>query len=305
MNGGDPSGGMRIFDRRAVAAHRERAARNLTDHDFLFREVADRLAERLADMNRSFDRAVELGTRPGIMRDALAASGKIASLTETGPSLSAARPDVVADEEFLPFADQSIDLVISNLSLHWVNDLPGTLIQIRRALKPDGLFLAAMLGGDTLAELRHAFIEAEASVTGGVSPRISPFADLGDAAQLLQRAGFALPVADTDTITVTYEDAFRLMRDLRGMGETNALADRAKSFTRRAVLFGAAARYADLYAGADGRIPARFQVLYLAGWAPHASQQKPLRPGSAESRLADALETQEFPAGEKTRGGGG
>jgi SAM-dependent methyltransferase len=303
MNGGDPSRGMRIFDRRAVRRHRARAARNLSDHEFLFREVADRLADRLADINRTFGRAVELGARAGMLREALSAGGKIASLTETGLSDADARLDMIADEEFLPFADQSVDLVISNLSLHWTNDLPGTLIQVRRALKPDGLFLAAMLGGDTLAELRHALIEAEAAITGGVSPRVSPFADLGDAAGLLQRAGFALPVADTDTITVTYEDALSLMHDLRGMGETNAVADRTKGFTRRAVLFDAAARYADLYGGADGRIPARFQILYLAGWAPHESQQKPLRPGSAASRLADALGTEERPAGEKAPGG--
>jgi SAM-dependent methyltransferase len=303
MIGGDSSGKVEIFDRRAVRHHRDRAAARLSDHDFLFREVADRLADRLADINRTFGCAVELDARAGILRDAVSAGGRITRLIETG--LSAAhgrgnRLDVVADEELQPFAANSVDLVLSNLSLHWTNDLPGALIQIRRALKPDGLFMAAMLGGGTLAELRHALIDAETAVTGGVSPRISPFADLGDAAGLLQRAGFALPVADTDTITVTYKDALALMRDLRGMGETNAVAARATGFTRRAVLFEAAARYAALYGGADGRIPATFQILYLAGWAPHESQQKPLRPGSAAARLADALGTDERPAGEKT-----
>lgn len=303
MVGNDSSGSGRIFDRRAVRHHRDRAAAHLSDHDFLFREVADRLADRLTDVNRTFECAVEMGARANILRDAVSAGGKIATLIETGLSStdgSDNRMDIVADDEFQPFAAHSVDLVLSNLSLHWINDLPGALIQIRRALKPDGLFLAAMLGGNTLRELRHALIEAETEVTGGVSPRISPFADLGDAAGLLQRAGFALPVADTDTITVTYADAFALMRDLRGMGETNAVAARTSGFTRRTVLFEAAARYAALYGGADGRIPASFQILYLAGWAPHESQQKPLRPGSAATRLAEALGTDEHPAGEKT-----
>ena len=303
MIGSDPSGSAQIFDRRSVRHHRDRAAARLSDHDFLFREVADRLADRLADISRTFGCAVELGARAGILRDAVSKGGKITDLIES--TLSAThgfnkRTDVVADEEFQPFAASSVDLVLSNLSLHWTNDLPGALIQIRRALKPDGLFLAAMLGGNTLAELRHALIDAETAATGGVSPRVSPFADLGDAAGLLQRAGFALPVADADIITVTYTDAFALMRDLRGMGETNAVAARTKVFTRRTVLFDAAARYADLYGGTDGRIPASFQILYLAGWAPHDSQQRPLRPGSATARLAEALGSDERPAGEKT-----
>jgi SAM-dependent methyltransferase len=303
MDGSDNSGSGQIFDRRAVRHHRDRAAARLSKHDFLFREVADRLADRLADINRTFASVVELGSRAGILRDAVSTGGKIANLIETGMSERHGddnRMDAVVDEEFLPFAANSLDLVLSNLSLHWVNDLPGALIQIRRALKPDGLFLAAMLGGDTLKELRHALIEAETGVTGGISPRLSPFAELGDAAGLLQRAGFALPVADTDTITVTYKDAFALMRDLRGMGETNAVAARTTGFTRRAVIFEAAARYAGLYGGRDGRIPASFQILYMAGWSPHESQQTPLRPGSAEARLADALETDEHPAGERT-----
>lgn len=300
--GSDISGIARIFDRRAVGHHRDRAAARLSEYDYLFREVADRLADRLADMNRTFGSAVELGARAGILRDAVSAGGKIGSLIETG--LSAAhgrdsRMDVVADEECPPFAAGSVDLVLSNLSLHWTNDLPGALIQIRRALKPDGLFMAAMLGGDTLKELRHVLIEAETAETGGASPRVSPFADLGDVAGLLQRAGFALPVADTDTLNVTYTDAFALMRDLRGMGETNAVEGRTVGFTRRAVLFEAAARYADLYGGTDDRVPATFQILYLAGWAPHETQQKPLQPGSATARLADALGTEEHPAGEK------
>ena len=299
MVGSERSGRTQIFDRRAVRLHRDRAAAHLSDHDFLLREVAGRLADRLADISQTFECAVELGARAGILRDAVSSAGKIDHLIETGLS-GTHGPGVVADEELLPFAAQSVDLVLSNLSLHWVNDLPGALIQIRRALKPDGFFLAAMLGGNTLTELRHALLDAETAATGGVSPRVSPFADLGDAAGLLQRAGLTLPVADIDTLTVTYSDSFALMRDLRGMGETNAVAARTMGFTGRSVLFDTAARYAALYADADGRIPATFQILYLAGWAPHESQQKPLRPGSAKSRLADALETDEHPAGEKT-----
>ena len=210
-------------------------------------------------------------------------------------------PSLAADEEALPFGRETLDLVLSNLSLHWVNDLPGALIQIRNALKPDGLFLAAMLGGDTLTELRQALMEAEIAETGGASPRVSPFADLSDAASLLQRAGFALPVADSDTITVTYPDAFALMRDLRRMGEAGAVRERPKHASPRRLMFAAAERYAELFADADGRIPATFQILYLTGWAPAASQQKPLRPGSAETRLADALDTKEESTGEKAR----
>jgi SAM-dependent methyltransferase len=311
----EPLDSAHIFDRRMVRRHRDRAAFRFSEYDFLFREVAARLVDRLADINRTFGRAVDLGSHGGILRRALAGSGKIDWLVETDLSCamvsglrragaaSAAQAGggvaVVADEEFLPFAPGSVDLVLSNLSLHWVNDLPGTLLQIRRALRPDGLFLGAMLGGDTLGELRRVLIEAETAATGGAAPRVSPFADLGDAAALLQRAGFALPVADSDTITVTYPDAIALMRDLKGLGEANAVAARPAGFTRRTTLFEAAARYAALFGDADGRVPATFQVLYMLGWAPHESQQKPLRPGSAAARLADALGSDEKPAGEK------
>ena len=208
-------------------------------------------------------------------------------------------PRVVADEEALPFAVGAFDLVVSNFALHWVNDLPGALIQIRRALKADGLFLAAMPGGETLHELRRSLLEAEAAVEGGASPRTSPFADVRDAGALLQRAGFALPVVDTDTITVTYADALALMRDLRSMGETNAVVARRKGMTRRETLFAAASRYQALFADDDGRLPATFEILFLTAWAPHQSQQKALRPGSAAARLSDALDAEEKEAGEK------
>jgi SAM-dependent methyltransferase len=187
---------------------------------------------------------------------------------------------------------------MSALSLHWVNDLPGALLQIRQALRPDGLFLAAMFGGETLHELRHALLDAELAVTGGVSPRVSPMADLRDGAGLLQRAGFALPVADRDLITVAYADPFALLRDLRAMGETNAARLRSRAPLRRAVLAEAARLYGERHRHPDGRVRASFEILYLSGWAPAATQQRPLRPGQATTRLADALGVEERKAGD-------
>jgi NADH dehydrogenase [ubiquinone] 1 alpha subcomplex assembly factor 5 len=296
-----------VFDRAAVRAHRTRAAAHFAAHDFLFREVAQRLVDRLADISRTFPVALDLGARPGVLADALQAEGVaqsrgIATLIEAAPVESFARAPLglVADEEMLPIAPASCDLVLSNLSLHWVNDLPGALLQIRQSLKPDGLFLGAMLGGDTLPELRASLAEAEMAVEGGLSPRVSPFADVRDLGGLLQRAGFALPVTDADTIRVTYADAFGLLRDLRGMGETNAVVERRRTPLRRATLMRAAEIYQARFAGKDGRIPATFQVVTLTGWAPHESQQKPLRPGSAKTRLADALGATEIAAGDKT-----
>jgi len=249
---------------------------------------------------------LDLGCHGGELAAALGPRGGIATLVQCDLSPAMARRAacdsrlaLAADEEFLPLAPQSFDLVLSNLSLHWVNDLPGCLLQIRRALKPDGLFLAALLGGQTLHELRAALIEAELAVSGGAGPRVSPFADVAELGCLLQRAGFALPVADSDTLTVTYGDAFGLMRDLRGMGEGNALNARRRQFTRRAILHDAAARYRDRCGG--GRLPVTFQIVTLTAWAPHESQQKALRPGSARTRLADALGTVEIPAGDKAR----
>ncbi len=286
---------MTPFDRRALRRQRARAAAGLAAHDFLFREVAERLADRLDDVRRDFPRVLILGGHGGIVRDALA--GRCGA--ELVFECDGAPGCVVADEDMLPFADAGFDLVISAMALHWVNDLPGALVQIRRALRPDGLFLAALPGGETLHELRRALIEAETEIAGGAGVRVSPFVELRDAGDLLQRAGFALPVADAETITVTYADAFALMRDLRGMGEANAAAARRRAFTRRDTMFAAAGRYAELFAGEDGRIPASFEILTLTAWAPDASQQKPLTPGSAGARLADALDAEEQPGGEK------
>lgn len=298
---------LRVFDRPAILARRARAARDLPEHDFLLREVADRLADRLDDMRRGFPLALELGCRGPAL--AQAASGRagienwIAAAPTTAEARTAAPLAALAEEEAIPFAEGVFDMVISSFALHWVNDLPGALLQARRCLKPDGLFLAALPGGDSLVELRAALLEAEAAISGGASPRVSPFVDLRDAAALLQRAGFALPVADVDTITVSYSDPLALMRDLRGMGESSALAGGRKAFTRRDTLLRAAEIYAAHFAAPDGRVSASFQVLYLTGWAPHASQQRPLRPGSAAARLAEALGSVERPAGDKAAPG--
>jgi len=284
---------MNVFDRAMVRRHRERAAANFAEHDFLFREVAARLDDRLDDMDRNFLMALDLGSRGTAMCDLLTKRKRVGTVIRCGhmePSPAPSRVrSIVADEEALPIADGTLDLVTSLLNLHWVNDLPGTLMQIRRALKPDGLVLAAMLGGDTLLELRRVMLEAEAEIEGSASPRVSPFIELSDAGGLLQRAGFALPVADLDTITITWPDAFALMRDLRGMGETNSVHERRKGFTRRETMFAAANKFHEMFADSDGRIPATFQIVYLTAWAPHDSQQQPLRPGSGDASLAKAL----------------
>jgi len=296
------SAAARVFDPRLVRAHRDRAAAGLPRHDFLFREVAERLADRLLDVTRSFPVALDIGCHGGLFAEVAGRRGGVETFVRFDPSPSmAARCGglaVAAEADALPFPEGLFDLAVSSLSLHWVNDLPGALIQIRRVLKPDGLFLAALPGGGTLGELRAALTEAELELTGGAHPRVAPFVDLRDAGALLQRAGFALPVVDGDTITVRYESALRLMADLRGMGEANAMVAMPHGFTRRAVLLRAAEIYQARHGGPDGRIPATFQIVYLTGWAPDSSQQKPARPGSATARLADALGTDEKPAGD-------
>ncbi len=294
---------MEVFDRAALRVHRERAGPGFAAHDFLVAEVAERLADRLADITRRFERALDLGCHAGQLGAALARRGGVRTLVQADLSEAMVRRagglGLVCDEQLLPFAPASFDLAMSVLSLHWVNDLPGTLIQLRNILEPDGLLLAAMLGGETLRELRRALMAAEAEEEGGASPRVSPFTDVADAGALLQRAGLALVVVDSDTITVTYTDAFALMRELRGMGESNAARGRRRGFSRRATLERAARLYGEMFAGRDGRVPATFEVLTLTGWAPDESQPKPLRPGSARSRLAEALGTDEVSAGDK------
>ena len=295
-----------VFDRAAVRHHRARA---LGNHDNpLFSEVAERLADRLLDVRRRFTLGLDLGTRDGHCIKAITATGRVEQLVQCDSSpkglIAAGGSNLptfaaVADEEMLPFAAESLELVTSSLTLHWTNDLPGVLAQLRRALKPDGLLLAALFTGDTLRELRSTLTEAEVAERGGASPHVSSFVDGAEAGSLLQRAGFALPVVDVDTLRLTYTDAFALMHDLRAMGETNALRLRDRAFARRDVFLRAADLYAQRFGLPDGRIPATFQIAFLTGWSPAADQQRPLPRGSAVTRLADALGTEELSSGEK------
>ena len=292
---------MQVFDRKLVRRRRERAAPGFAGADFLVRENAARLADRLLDVTRDFPLVLDLGCHTGALGEELTSSPKIGSLFQADLSSSMARtalaangrPAICADEEFLPIAPQSLDLILSNLSLHWVNDLPGALSQIRLALKPDGLLLATLFGTETLKELRGELIDAEIEIAGGMAPRVSPFTDVRDAGNLLTRAGFALPVVDAEIVTVTYSDMFKLMADLRAMGETNTVLERRRAPSRRDLFLRAAALYVQRFPGARGRINASFQIITMTGWAPHTSQQKPLRPGSATTRLADALQATE------------
>jgi SAM-dependent methyltransferase len=288
-----------IFDRTLLRARRARAAA-LGPATFLIDRVADDMAGRLSAVLRQFGIAADIGTPTDAVCRALA--GRVGTIVATDPGASGGAFAVAADEEALPFRDGSLDLAVSALALQFVNDLPGTLVQIRRALKPDGLFLAAMIGGESLVELREAFAQAESEIEGGVSPRVAPFADLRDLGALLQRAGFALPVTDIDRVTVRYATPLALMHDLRRMGAANALAERRRTPLRRTTLRRLFEIYAERFADADGRIRATFEIVWLSGWAPHESQQKPLAPGSARARLADALRTKEISTGEKAGG---
>jgi SAM-dependent methyltransferase len=292
-----------IFDRTLLRARRARALA-LGPETFLIDRVAADLAERLATVTRTFERAVDLGTPSDAVRRALVDSMRADSVIAAEPDAHRLPTDflrVVAGEEALPFADACLDLIVSALSLQFVNDLPGTLVQIRRALKADGLFLAALIGGDSLTELREAFAAAESEIEGGVSPRVCPFADVREMGGLMQRAGFALPVVDTDRLTVRYASVRDLMRELRRMGATNILHERRRAPLRRATLERMEDIYCERFGDEDGRVRATFEVVWLSGWAPHESQPQPLKPGSAKSRLADALGAKEISAGEKPR----
>ena len=287
------SGPPRIFDRRTYRARRARAERSGSDI-FLAQEAASHIAERMAAINRRFAHGLDLHSRARVFPTL---EPFAESWVRTGFAWDS--PSVIADEEALPFGDCHFDLVTSVLSLHAVNDLPGTLVQIRRALRPDGLFIAALFGGETLHELKLAFAAAEADTSGGASPRVAPFADVRDLGGLLSRAGFALPVADVEHLTVGYRDLTRLFTDLRSLGETNVLAGLSARFLSRRTLEAMGREYAARFSDSDGRYTATFDIAFLTGWAPHESQQKPLAPGSAKARLADALGTKELPAGEK------
>ena len=274
----NPNAAPILFDRALLRVRLQRA-QHLGPATFLLDRVAEDMAERLHAVLREFNGAADIGTAGAQLRDALAQ--RVARV---------ARVDIPDQEaEPLPLSPDTLDLAVSALALQFVNDLPGVLTQIRRALKPDGLLLAAMAGGDTLTELRQSFASAEAELEGGVSPRVIPFADLRDVGALLQRAGFALPVTDVDRVVVRYDGAFALMHDLRRMGATNILVERRRTPTRRATVLRMAQIYRERFADADGRIRATFDVIWLSGWAPHESQQQPLKPGSAKASLAEAV----------------
>jgi SAM-dependent methyltransferase len=282
----------RVFDTDLLVQRKKRAHRaGIAGADFLMRRVAEDLGDRLSTVGRDFAEAAALFCQTPAAADALRRSGKVATVrrVEADAALLGGEKGTLAEPETVPLPPESIDLAVSLLSLHSVNDIPGMLVQIRRALRPDGLFLGALAGSGTLAELRESLLMAETELSGGASPRIAPFVDVRDAGGLLQRAGFALPVADTETVRVRYGSMFELMRDLRAMGETSVLAARPRRPAPLSLFSRAAEIYAERHADADGRIPATFQIVWLSGWAPHASQQKPLRPGSASARLADAL----------------
>ncbi len=266
-----------LTDRLALTRNRARAT-EIFLHDEVFAEVQ----ERLAEVNRTF-------TAPAVI--------------SPFPSVWAEFGHVVPDDDLLPLQTGAQDLIIHALALHWANDPVGQMVQCRHALRPDGLFMAFLFGGQTLQELRACLAQAEADVTGGLSPRVLPMGEIRDLGALLQRAGFALPVADSFTKTVRYRDALHLMHDLQAMGEGNALAARLRHPTRRTVFARAAAIYQSQYADSQGSIPATFEIICLTGWAPDASQQKPLQPGSARQRLADALKTAELPLGQKDQSG--
>jgi SAM-dependent methyltransferase len=265
-----------LFDRALLRARQDRARRGGAA-TFLLDRVAEDMEERLAAVTRNFSDAAEIWTPGELLRKPL--SDRFRSISRID----------VDQSETLPLQPESLDLVVSALAFQFVNDLPGVLTQIRRALRPDGLLLAAMIGGDSLMELRQSFAAAEAECEGGVSPRVAPFADLRDIGALLQRAGLALPVTDVDRVVVRYDSAFSLMADLRRMGATNILIERRRTPTRRDTMLRMAQIYADCFADADGRIRATFDVIWLSGWAPHESQQQPLRPGSANASLEDAV----------------
>lgn len=280
-----------IFDRQLFARRRARAlAERRVGSDFLLALAADDLADRLAAVDRRFSRALVIGDPTDLLATRIA-SGRIDEVVRADLLIPGVDDGgvVVADDEALPFASGAFDLVVSSLALQFTNDLPGALIEARRVLRPDGLFLGMLAGGDTLTELRQAFLIAESRRSGGASPRVAPMGEVRDLGGLLQRAGFALPVADQDRLTLRYASALALMDDLKTMGATSVLMDRKRGLTGPALMAEVAAVYQDMFGDPDGRVRASVTLVSLSGWAPHESQQKPLKPGSAQMRLADAL----------------
>ena len=292
-----------LFDRKLLRARRARFAHEIKAREFLLAHVAREIAERVELMLRPFPLGLDLGAYHGLLGRKVVALPSVGTMIYAESALAFAalcpKPSLVCDEDLLPFKDASLNLVVSGLALHRVNDLPGALVQIRRALAPDGLFMAALLGAGALIELRRALLEAEAETEGGASPRISPFGDVREYGALLQRAGFALPVADAETLEVLYKSPRELMREVRALGGGNVLLARSRKPLSRQTLKRAEDLYRARHATPDGRVKASFEIVYLAGWGPDPSQQRPLKPGSAAQRLADALDTTEQSAGDK------
>jgi SAM-dependent methyltransferase len=292
-----------LFDRALLRKRRSRFAHEIGAREFLIAHVAREIAERVSLMLREFPHALDLGAYHGLLGKTVAALPSVGEMIYAESAFAYAarcpRPALVCDEDLLPFKDGCFNLIVSGLALHRVNDLPGALIQIKRALAPDGLFMAAALGARALDELREVLIEAEGETTGGASPRVSPFGDVSAYGALLQRAGFALPVADAETLKVVYSSPRELMREVRALGGGNVLMARSKAPLPRRTLERAEDIYRARYGTPDGNVTATFEFVFMSGWGPHESQQKPLKPGSAQARLADALHTEERSAGDK------
>ncbi len=294
-----------VFNRDHLQQKKHRASSEFDNFNFLHTFAATCLSEKLADITHLFPNSLYIGSPlPSEHLTPLMQNGRIDNLMvmdliKPFKTLHS-HPSLIADEEQLPFANQTLDLLLCNLNLHQTNDLPGTLIQARRALKPDGLFLGAMLGGETLWQLRASFNHAEQELYAGISPHVHPFADKQQMGALMQRAGFALPVVDSEFVTVTYDNIFKLMRDLRGMAETNIITTKKTTFSIADFFQKTGQYYSDHFCDKDGKIEATFEVIFLTGWGPSSSQQKPQRPGSAKTKLADALNTKEIGTGEKT-----
>ncbi|MEX1061424.1 MAG: methyltransferase domain-containing protein [Methyloceanibacter sp.] len=292
-----------LFDRKLLRARRARFTHEIEAREFLLAHVAREIAERVELMLRPFPLALDLGAYHGLLGRTVAQLPSVGEMIYAESAFAFAalcpRPALVCDEDLLPFKEASLNLIVSGLALHRVNDLPGAFVQIRRALVPDGLFMAALLGAGALIELRQALIEAEAETQGGASPRVAPFGDVREYGALLQRAGFALPVADVETLTAIYASPRELMREVRALGGGNVLLARSKRPLSRHTLERAEGLYRERHGTPDERVSASFEIVYLSGWAPDPSQQKPLKPGSAARRLADALGTTEQPAGDK------
>lgn len=294
-----------IFNRRLIRSRRDRFSAHIKDYNFLHNWAGEQIADRFEDIKREFPCSLFMSPRcdnnvTNKIKNAAGITYPLAMDLSAGMLDHYSDNKFLGDEEFLPIKKNSLDGVISILNLHTINDLPGALIQINRALKADGVFIGSMFGGETLFELREALNHAEMKIKGGISPRVAPFADKQQMGALMQRTGYALPVIDSELITISYDSIFALMKDVRFMAEGNAVSARSKTMTSRSIMMEAAKYYAENYSEADGKIFATFEIIFVIGWAPHESQQQPLRPGSAKQSLASALGTEEIKTGIQT-----